>query len=141
VRSHRRKQRLTTRIEDLTAGLRAHARGLYHAEAAVDLLIGHQRWLRCEEFVVRFVWVGRALVGGGPLAVVDWPAAVNALAAGRLACSRSEGCVLRIAASIAAGVPVDLSDCLSTLDKTNVGLVVAAVLHANGGRGAGGETR
>jgi hypothetical protein len=91
--------------------------------------------------VVRFVWVGRALVGGGLLAVVDWPAGVKALAAGRLACSRSEGCVLRIAASIAAGVPVDLSDCLSTLDKTNVGLVVAAVLHANGGRGAGGESR
>jgi hypothetical protein len=88
-----------------------------------------------------FVWVGRALVGGGVLAVVDWPAAVKALAGGRLACSRSEGCVLRIAASIAAGVPVDLGECLSTLDKKNVDLVVEAVLHANGRRGAGGATR
>jgi hypothetical protein len=81
------------------------------------------------------------MVGGGLLAVVDWPAAVKALGGGRLACSRSEGCVLRIAASIAAGIPVDLGDCLSTLDETNVGLVVAAVLHANDGRGAGGATR
>jgi hypothetical protein len=117
------------------AGLRAHARGLYHAEAAVELLIGHQRWLCREEFVGRFVWVGRALVGGGLLAVVDWPAAVKALAAGGLPCSGSEGRVLRLAASIAAGVPVDLSDCLSTLDDANVDLVVKAVLHANGRRG------
>ncbi len=81
------------------------------------------------------------MAGGGVLAVVDWPAAVKALGAGGLACSRSEGCVLRIAASIAAGIPVDLGECLSTLDKDNVGLVVAAVLHANGSRGADGATR
>jgi hypothetical protein len=91
--------------------------------------------------VDRFVWVGRAMAGGGLLAVVDCPAAVKALDRGGLTCSGSEGCVLRIAASIAAGVPVDLGDCLSTLDKNNVGLVVAAVVHANGGRGAGGVTR
>jgi len=121
--------------------LRAHARGLYHAEAAVELLIGHQRWLCRDEFVGRFVWVGRALVGGGLLAAVDWSAAVKALVAGGLACSGSEGRVLRIAASIAAGVPVDLGDCLSTLDRVNVDLVVEAVLHANGRRGAGGVSR
>ena len=121
--------------------LRAHARGLYHAEAAVELLIGHERWLGCEEFVGRFVWVGRAMVGGGVLAVVDWPAAVKALVGGGLPCSGSEGCVLRIAASIAAGVSVDLGECLSTLDKSNVDLVVQAVRHANGRRGAGGATR
>ena len=81
------------------------------------------------------------MVGGGLLAVVDWPAAVKAVGAGGLPCSRSEGCVLRIGASIAGGVPVDLGECLSTLDKTNVGLVVSAVVHASGGRGDGGATR
>jgi hypothetical protein len=121
--------------------LRAHARGLYHAEAAVELLIGHQRWLGCEEFVDRFVSVGQAMVGEVVLAVVDWQAAVEAMGGGGLPCSRSEGCVLRIAASIAGGVLVDLGDCLSSLDDTNVGLVVEAVLHANGCRGAGGATR
>jgi len=117
----------------LAAALRAHARGRYHAVAAVELLIGHRRWLCREEFVGRFVWVGRALVGGDLLAVVDWPAVVKALAAGGLPCSGGEGCVLRIAASIAAGVPVDLRDCLSTLDGVSVGLVVQAV-HCGGGQ-------
>jgi hypothetical protein len=116
--------------------LRAHAKGLYHAEAAVELLIGHRRWLCRDEFAGRFVWVGRALVGDGLLAVVDWPAAVKALAAGGLPCSGSEGRMLRIAASIAAGVPVDLSDCLSTLDSANVVLVARAVLIVGGHRGA-----
>jgi hypothetical protein len=44
--------------------------------------------------------------------------------------------VLRIAASIAGGVPVDLGECLSILDDTNVALVVDAVRHASG-HGAG----
>ena len=40
--------------------------------------------------------------------------------------------MLRIAASLAEGVPVDLGTCLSTLDGTNVGLVVEAVRRVNG---------
>ena len=81
------------------------------------------------------------MAGDRVLAAVDWPAVVKALVAGGLPCSDSEGGVLRIAASIAAGVPVDLSQCLSTLDNVNVDLVVEAVLHASGRRGAGGVTR
>jgi hypothetical protein len=125
----------TTRFEDLAAALRAHARGLCHAEAAVELLIGHQHWLRRGEFVGRFVWIGRAMVGDRLLAVVEWPAAVAALAAGRLPCSDSERHVLRVAASIAKGVPVDLKECLSTLDCESAGLVAQAVLRAAGRRG------
>jgi hypothetical protein len=60
---------------------------------------------------------------------------VAALAAGRLPCSDSEGHLLRIAASIAKGVPVDLNTCLSTLGRENVGLVADAVLRAAGRRG------
>jgi hypothetical protein len=119
-------------------GLRAHASGLCCAQAAVELLIGHQRWLCRDEFVGRFV---RLVAGsaGGVLAVVSWRAAVRALAAGRLPCSGSEARVLRIAASIAEGVPVDLGECLSGLDSGNAGLVVDAVLRAAGHRG--GEPR
>lgn len=83
----------------------------------------------------RFVWMGPAGVGDRLLAVVDWPAAVAALAAGRLPCSDSESCVLRIAASIAKGAPVDLNDCLSSLDGVNAGLVAQAVWRATGRRG------
>jgi hypothetical protein len=57
---------------------------------------------------------------------------VRALAAGRLACSDSEGHVLRLAASLAEGVPVDLGECLSVLDHTNADLVAEAVLRAAG---------
>jgi hypothetical protein len=100
--------------------------------AAVELLIGHRRWLCREEFVDRFVWAGRALAGGGLLAVVDWTAAVKALDTGRLSCSDSEAHVLRVAASIAAGAAVDLRGCLSALDGVNVVLVARAVLAAGG---------
>lgn len=114
----------------MRAGLRAHARGLYCGQAAVELLIGHGRWLGREDFVGRFVQVG----GEPPVgwAWVDWQAAVTALNAGALACSASEGQVLRIAASIAAGVPVDLRAAVTGLDEGNVALVAEAVLHMNG---------
>jgi hypothetical protein len=115
----------------LAAALRAHADGLYHLQAAVGLLIGHQRWLYRDDFVAQFI---RVVPGssGGLAAFVGWRAAVRALAGGRLACSASEGCVLRIAASIAEGVALDLRECLSTLDAANAGLVVRAVLAAGG---------
>jgi hypothetical protein len=71
------------------------------------------------------------------VAWVDWPAAVSALDAGRLACSGSEAKMLRLAASIAEGVPVDLRATISGLDEANVALLVRAVLHAAGQRGAG----
>jgi hypothetical protein len=117
------------------AALRTHAKGLYYAEAAVELLIAHRRWLERDEFVGRFVWVGRGLVGGRILAVVDWAAASAALGRGRLTCSDSEGQVLAIAASIGAGVPVDLREALTGLDAINIELVAAAVARAGGHRG------
>jgi hypothetical protein len=112
--------------------LRAHAAGLYHSEAAVELLIGHQVWLCRNDFVERFVRLFPGLAGDGALALVSWRAAVRVLAAGRLPCSDSEGHLLRIAASIAEGVPVNLNECLSTLDVRNIRLVADAVSHANG---------
>jgi hypothetical protein len=104
---------------------------LYCAQAAADLLIGHQRWLCRNDFVARFIQVVPDS-NGRLLAVVGWRAAVRALAAGRLACSDSEGNVLRIAASLAEGVPVDLRECVSVLDQINAGMVAEAVLRAAG---------
>ena len=110
--------------------MRAHTEGLYCLQAAVELLIGHRRWLGRDDFVGRFVGLVPETAGGGVLAVVAWRAAVRALSSGRLPGSGSEGSVPRIAASIAGGVPVDLSECLSTLDEPNIGPVVDAVLRA-----------
>ncbi len=79
----------------------------------------------------------REMVNGSVLAAVDWAAAVAALDAGQLPCSSSEGQVLRLAASIADGVPVDLRAALSGLDERNISLVAAAVACGAGHRDLG----
>ena len=109
---------------------------MYAAEAAVELLIGHQWWLYRDDFVDGFVGTERAPVSGTPAAWVDWAAAVAALDGGRLVCSSGEARVLRIAASIADGVAVDVRDALCGLDEPTVVLVAGAVAHAGGCRDA-----
>ena len=47
------------------------------------------------------------------MAAVDFEAAAAALEAGVLPCSAGEGQVLRLAASIADGVPVDLREAVT----------------------------
>ena len=64
-------------------------------------------------------------------------AAASALEAGVLPCSGGEGRVLRIAASIAEGVPVDLREAVTGLDENNAVLAAGAVLHAAGQPGLG----
>ncbi|HEX3188858.1 MAG TPA: hypothetical protein VHS30_03610 [Streptosporangiaceae bacterium] len=111
--------------------MRAHADGLYCAQAAAELLIGHRVWLGRAEFVDRFVRVCAGWTGA-VMAVVDWSGVVDAVDSGRLGCSGSEAAVLRIAASLAAGVAVDLGDALTGLDEANLTLVAQAVLRAGG---------
>ncbi len=78
------------------------------------------------------VEVDPALVGETVLAWVDWLAAAQALASGQLPCSSSEEQLLRIAASLAKGVSVDLCEALSSLDRANLARVATAVLAAGG---------
>jgi len=42
--------------------------------------------------------------------------------------------MLKITASLADGIPVDLQDTLTGLDDRNVQLLITAVLHASGQR-------
>jgi hypothetical protein len=112
--------------------LRAGAAGLYCAVAAVELLIGHERWLYRGDFVAAFVEVVPALGDGTAMAFVDWPRAVARLKDGRMACSSGEGQVLRLCASLAESVPVDLAEALTSLDTPTLMLVARAVLHAGG---------
>ena len=122
---------------------RLTAKGLFCTEAAVELLIEHGSWLYREDFLEIAVESGRGFADGAVMAAVDWEAAVAALDVGRLPCSGGEGKILRLAASIAAGVPVDLGSALSGLDQRNIAGVAGAVLHAAGQRdprvAAGGE--
>ncbi|MGH3408870.1 MAG: hypothetical protein ACRDRJ_41205, partial [Streptosporangiaceae bacterium] len=117
----------------LAARLRARARGIYPDEAGVELLIGHAVFLDREDFAGRFV----TTPGGDGLAVIDWRAAITALD-DSLPCSGSENRMLRLAASLAAGTPVNLRDALTGLDNRNSQLVIRAVLHASGHRAATG---
>jgi hypothetical protein len=118
------------------------AEGLLSAEAAVELLIGHRLWLFRGDFLGIAVEPGWEVFSGRVVAVVDFGAAARALEAGVLPCSGSEGRVLRIAASIAEGVLVDLREAVTGLDEGNAVLAAGAVLHAAGYRccaGAAGE--
>jgi hypothetical protein len=112
--------------------LRAGAAGLYCAVAAVELLIGHARWLYRDDFVAAFIEVVPSFGDGTPMAIVDWPRAAARLKRGRLACSSGEGQLLRLCASLAEGVPVDLAQALTSLDAPTVTLVARAMLHAGG---------
>lgn len=117
---------------DLATALRAHARGVHCQEAAVELLIGHACWLRREDFLHTFVHT--APVNRTPMAAIDWAEAITALDHGQLPCSGGEGRMLRLAASLAEGIPIDLRGALTSLDRHNVELVSRAVTHATGHR-------
>jgi hypothetical protein len=67
------------------------------------------------------------------MAEIDWPAATSALDARHLPCNGEER-MLRLAASLAGGIPVSLRDTLTGIDHRNIELVITAVLHVWGQR-------
>jgi hypothetical protein len=121
----------------LAAGLRAHAQGLYCLEAAAELLID-KPWLERDDFTSRFVTVHPGIGSGQQVAVVDWPAVIAALGSS-LPCSGGEQRMLRITASLADGLPVDLGDAVTGLDDENIARLVTAILHASGRRPGNSE--
>lgn len=88
---------------------------MFCAEAAAELLIGHRSWVVRDDFVGRFVEVAPGLADDNVMALIDWEAALAAVDGGRLICSTSEAQMLRIAASLAVGVPVDLCGVLTVV--------------------------
>ena len=116
----------------LHAALRACAQGIYAAEAGIDLLINNGTWLLRKDFTKRFVHLDNSTLDDTALGDIDWAAAVKALNTGDLPCSGGEQSVLRLAASLADGLPINLRDAVTGIDHRNVELLVAAVLHASG---------
>ncbi len=119
----------------LAGAVRAGAAGLYSLEAACELVIG-PGWLHRDDFssfVSTVTSITDAVTG---LAHIDWQAVISSRDAGLLPCGSGENRILRLAASIAVGIPVDLNDALSGLDQSSIALVVRAVRHANGQRPA-----
>ncbi len=116
----------------LPGALRASARGLYACEAAADLLADHQYWLTRPDFTSEFIGTSGGPADGTPTAAVCWPEAVAALDRGQLSGSSSENKILRLAASLAEGIPVDLQNTITGLDDTNLQHVITAIRHAAG---------
>jgi hypothetical protein len=122
---------VTAGLED---ALRAGSAGLYCAEAGTELLITHRSWLLRGDFE-SFIIVAPAAAGTDMTASVDWDAAVTALEDGALPCSSGERRILRLAASIAGGIPVDMGEALTGLDRAGITAAARAVAHAGGHRG------
>ncbi|MGH3236309.1 MAG: hypothetical protein ACRDOH_24245, partial [Streptosporangiaceae bacterium] len=104
------------RLAALAAALRANAAGLYPAEAGAELLIGHQSWLLRPDFTGAFVTMAPGIGEKTLMAVIDWAAATGTLDAGGLPCGGGERRMLRLAASLAGGIPAGLGGNLTGLD-------------------------
>jgi len=111
----------------LQAALRAGASGLYALEAGTGLIIAHGHWPGRDDFA-------SFIDHGAGTAAIDWEAAISAVNAGCLPCSGGEQRMLRLAASLAADIPVQLGDAVTGIDQRNTDLLVESVLHASGRR-------
>jgi hypothetical protein len=115
----------------LSAALRAAAAGIHPDEAAARLIISHAAFLRREDFT-RHIETAASISDGTPMAWIDWDAIITALDSGCLPASGGERRIVRIAASLAAGHPVSLSDAIPGLDQHNLELVTTAIRRAAG---------
>ena len=116
----------------LPGALRASARGLYAYEAAVGLLVDHRYWLTRPDFTGEFVDTFDGFTDGTPMAAVCWPEVAAALDRGQLSGSSSENKILRLAASLAEGISVDLQNAITGLDDINLQHVITAIRYAAG---------
>jgi hypothetical protein len=116
----------------LAAALRAAAAGILPGEAGTSLLIGCGAFLHRSDFTDRFTETAASMSDGTPLAWVNWDNAITALNTGQIPASSGETAILRLAASLAAGIPVSLRDTTTALDQHNLQLLTTAIRHAAG---------
>lgn len=116
----------------LEAALRAAAGGVLADEAAAGLLAGSGAFLHRADFAGRFVRTAVTISDGTPVAWADWHAVAVALDRRQFPASSGEKAVLRLAASLAEGIPVSLRDTAASLDRRNLDLAVTAIRHAAG---------
>lgn len=117
----------------LDEALRAAAAGIHPDEAGTELIISHGVYLKRPDFT-RHIETASGISDGTPMAWIDWDAVITALDSGGLPSSAGEKRILRIAASLAAGRPVNLREAIPGLDQRNQHLVVTAVRRAAGDR-------
>ena len=117
----------------LTRSLRACAHGIYPDEAAVGLIISHATFLHRADFTSRFINYGTD-PDGTVMTAVDWDTAIAALNSGELPCSGGEQRILRLSASLGAGIPANLRDTVTGLDDLNIQRLLTAIKHGAGKR-------
>ncbi|HEY3033720.1 MAG TPA: hypothetical protein VGJ54_03580 [Streptosporangiaceae bacterium] len=118
----------------LAQALAAAAEGVPAELAAVALLTGCGAWLTRPDFLAWFVRVGASPLTGRRLGIIRWQPAIRALRGGQLPCGSGEAAILRIAASLAADVPVELGQAITALDRANLAALAHAILTAGGCR-------
>lgn len=106
--------------------LRTWADGCSDDAAAVELLIGHDTWLRRDDF--RSYLEPGYDTDGQEITAIDWEGLLEVRTSG-LAASTSEVAILDIALSLAAGKPISLGEVLG-LDATNTAAVATALVRA-----------
>lgn len=111
-------------MTEVSEALRRWAKGLYPLEAGVELLI--------QAFDGRFASPGEPWVQQGDDSGWWWIDVEQMTEDNYDALSGGEARLLRIAASLLGGLPVDLSRNIAGLDREHLQLVVAAVAHAGG---------
>lgn len=111
-------------MTEVHEALRGWAKGLYPLEAGVELLI--------RAFDGRFANPGQPWVQQGDDPGWWWIDADQMTEDNYGALSGGDTRLLRIAASLLGGPPVDLSGNLAGLDREHLQLVLAAVAHASG---------
>lgn len=126
--------RLAATEPQLSGPLRTWARDSNPDEAGVELLIAHAAFLHRSDFTDRFVVPEASHADDQTAASIDWSAAITALDTGALPCSSSEERILRLAASLGNGPPVNLRDATTGLDARNAALLSQAILCATGHR-------
>ena len=118
-------------LVDVENALLRAALGDYSDEAAILLLITSGHWLPQLQHA-GLITLDGDVEGEGLWAHIYWPDIDGALRIGTIIGRSSDHQVLRAAASIADGHPVDLGDLAAGLDRHALTLVLAAIAHAAG---------
>jgi hypothetical protein len=118
-------------IADVQTALVHGAFGDHADEAAVLLLINFGHWLPQLQSA-DLITLAPDIDGDGLRTQIVWPDVERALSVGLIFGSSGEVRVLRAAASIAEGHPVDLGDLAAGLNRRALTLLLAAIAHAAG---------
>ena len=118
---------------DLESALLRAAVGDYALEAAVLLLANSAHWLpQLQAAGLVAIALDGDAADDGPWAAVQWGDLERALRSGTISGSSGQRRLLRAAAGLADGQPVDLADLTAGVDRAELGLLLAAVAHAAG---------